>query len=124
MTVLTVVNTVLHFIGLCGIVCLIISVFGRPNSVVHSWPKYGALTLKAVMALIAGGHFGLGICMCPPRISEVIMSAGVAGMWVWVSWYHWLIFHFAGKEPPQISKTIRPYPRQKYTSSVEHDLAK
>lgn len=124
MMLLIYLNTVLHFVGFCGMLCLIIAVFGRPNSVVHSWPKPAALVLKVVMALIAGGHFGLGICMCPPRIAEVIMTAGAAGMWIWVSWYHWLIFHSTGHRQPRISKTIRPDPDQIYTNSVGHDLAK
>jgi len=85
-------NVVFNLAGFIGMTSFLILVYGRPNSTVHKWSGFANIVIKASMALIAGGHLLQAVDHNKPTFGHLIMTAGLAMMWFWTTWFHWFIF--------------------------------
>lgn len=94
-----IVNTLSHVVSLIALSTFVVFLFGRPNSLVHAWPRWRAFALKAGLAVAVLGH-GLSAIRYP--LGETLLDSGFAVVWVWAAVFHYQHFVQRGafKKPP------------------------
>ena len=83
------VNAVFHTIALFGISSFVVLLYGRENSLVHTWPRWRSVSLKFALALVCGGHMLAAFNDKPTPIGEIILNGGLAALWVWAAVFHY-----------------------------------
>lgn len=81
-------NSLFHIVGLIGLVLFIVLLYGRGNSLVHSWPRWRTMSLKAALALVAGGHLLAALSMESVPVGELLLNGGLALLWCWAAVFH------------------------------------
>lgn len=76
----------------CGILAASVSAFMvliyRSSGVVNKWPRVGSLILKASLVSVAAGSLFNCLSDYSPKVSEVILNSGLAGMFAWAVVFH------------------------------------
>lgn len=68
-------------------VCFYILLF-RSESVVHKWPLIGHWTLKLGLVMSGCGALLNCLTLSTPPISEVVLNAGQASLFLWAVFFH------------------------------------
>lgn len=89
---LIVVNSFFHVVCLLGLASFIVLLFGRENSLVHTWPRWRSMSLKAALAMVCGGHLLAAVNDKATPIGEVLLNGGLAVLWVWAAVFHYQHF--------------------------------
>jgi hypothetical protein len=89
---LIVVNSIFHIVSLLGLSSFIVLLYGRENSLVHTWPRWRAMSLKAALAMVTGGHLLAALNDKPAPIGEVLLNGGLAMLWAWAAVFHYQHF--------------------------------
>lgn len=92
MDLLQFINCAAHTVAFLGVCTYIILLFGRHDSRVYKWPLVSCLILRVFLAIIAVGHLSCVFVEQPVPWPEVLLNAGLAVMWPWVSWFHYGMF--------------------------------
>jgi hypothetical protein len=79
-----------------------IFLFGRENSFVYTMRTVNTVILKAGICLCVSGSLYNALSLSNPPISEVILNAGLAILFVWAAIFHYNRFVIA--PPPQTQK--------------------
>lgn len=82
-------NSALHLVSLIALSTFTVFVFGRPNSIVHLWPRWRALALKVGLAVAVLGH-GLSALRHP--LGDLLLDGGLCMIWVWAAVFHYQHF--------------------------------
>ena len=91
-SVLVAVNAAFHTIGLLGLSSFVVLLYGRENSLVHTWPRWRSLSLKAALSMVCGGHLLATFNDKPTPIGEILLNGGLAVLWVWAAVFHYQHF--------------------------------
>lgn len=86
------INSAFHAIGLLGLVLFIVLLYGRGDSLVHSWPRWRTMSLKAGLALVAGGHLLAALSFQSVPVGELMLNGGLAILWCWAAVFHYQHF--------------------------------
>lgn len=83
------VNAILHIVSLVALSTFTVFVFGRPNSIVHLWPRWRSLALKAGLA---GAVLGHGLSALRHPYGDLLLDGGLAALWTWAAAFHYQHF--------------------------------
>ena len=100
---LVVANCAFHIVSLIGLSAFIVLLYGRENSLVHTWPRWRSGMLKAALAMVTGGHMLAAFSDKPAPVGEVLLNGGLALLWTWAAIFHYAHFVRLGafkKEAP------------------------
>lgn len=86
------VNCAAHAVSTLSLVFFIILLFGRENSLVHSWPAWRANTLKLVISVLAASHLFSVFNTQPLPASELVLNGSLAAIWLWAAVFHYQHF--------------------------------
>jgi hypothetical protein len=89
----TSLDTFFHVVSLAALSTFVVFLFGRPNSLVHSWPRWRSLALKAALVLTVFGH---GLAAIHEFVGELLLHGGLAVLWVWAAIFHYQHFVASG----------------------------
>jgi len=107
-----VLNIFANSIICIGMVSFFVLLFGNSNSIVHKWPVLQHWSLKialvSIIATSAWNAMNVVYKMIIPRgddiithvetpIGEILMNVGLAGLFVWIVYFHY--FHFMKMAP-------------------------
>jgi len=87
-----IVNSALHLVSLVALSTFTVFVFGRPNSIVHLWPRWRSLALKVALC---GAVLGHGLSALRHPLGDLLLDGGLALLWVWAAAFHYQ--HFVGR---------------------------
>lgn len=82
-------DTFFHVVSLVALSTFVVFLFGRPNSLVHSWPRWRSLALKVSITLAVLGH---GLAAIGYSSGNLLLHGGLAALWVWASVFHYQHF--------------------------------
>lgn len=120
MDFLAVLNIFANTIICLGITSFFVLLFGNHNSIVHKWPVLQHWSLKialvSIIATSAWNAMNVAYKMIIPRgvdvithietpIGEILMNVGLAGLFVWIVYFHY--FHFMKAAPVNLSRPIK-----------------
>ena len=123
-----VLNIFANTIICIGITSFFVLLFGNMNSIVHKWPALQHWTLKAalvsIIATSAWNSMNVAYKMVIPRgddiithvevpMGEILMNVGLAGLFVWIVYFHY--FHFMKAAPAKIKTGARKKTAKKKT---------
>lgn len=115
MDFLAVLNIVANSIICLGMTGFFVLLFGNHNSIVHKWPVLQHWSLKislvSIIATSAWNAMNVVYKMVVPRrddiimhietpIGEILMNCGLAGLFVWIVYFHY--FHFMKAAPAKV----------------------
>lgn len=83
-----VLNCTFHVVSLVGLSAFIVFLYGRENSIVHTWSRWRSGVLKAALALVTGGHLLAAFSDRPAPVGEVLLNGGLALLWAWAAVFH------------------------------------
>lgn len=70
----------------------LVFLFGRENSLMHKIKSCNTVFVKAALSLCASGALYNVLTLSEPPFSEVVMNTGLAMLFVWAAWFHYLRF--------------------------------
>ena len=121
-----VLNIIANTIICLGMTSFFVLLFGNSHSVVHKWPVLQHWSLKtalvSIIATSAWNAMNVVYKMVIPRgadvishvetpIGEILMNCGLAGLFVWIVYFHY--FHFMKVSPPKSSRKNKKVSRKK-----------
>ena len=92
MSTLLVVNMVASGTMVLGFTAFLIFLFGRENSLVHKLEGMCTVCVKGALATCAAGSLYNMMTLSEPPPSEVVLNVGVAALFAWAAWFHWVRF--------------------------------
>ena len=127
MSFFVVLNIFANTIICLGITSFFVLLFGNSNSVVHKWPVLQHWSLKtalvSIIATSAWNAMNVVYKIVIPRgediiaavdapLGEILMNVGLAGLFVWIVYFHY--FHFL-KAAPAIKASAKKKTTKKKT---------
>ena len=125
-----VINIIANTLICIGMTSFFVLLFGSSNSIVHKWSVLQHWTLKiALISIISSSAWNamnVVYKMIVPRaadvithvetpMGEILMNCGLAGLFIWVVYFHY--FHFMKAAPkknlPVVRKKKRVAPKKK-----------
>lgn len=86
-------DTLFHIVSLAALSTFVVFLFGRPNSLVHSWPRWRSFALKAALVLTVFGH---GLAALQKPVGGLLLHGGLSVLWVWAAIFHYQHFVASG----------------------------
>ena len=92
MSTILVVNAAANAVMAAGFSAFLVFLFGRRNSLIHKLGGVNTVFVKVGLALCASGSLYNLLTLSEPPPSEVVLNVGMACLFGWASWFHWVRF--------------------------------
>lgn len=92
-----IVNVAANCVLTVGFGAFLIFLFGRENSMIHRLKGYHSWFVKCALGLCGAGALYNVLTVSDPPVSEVVMNTGLALLFSWAAWFHYMAFVVAGK---------------------------
>lgn len=85
------IDTLINFCA-SAVLTISVSVFSillyRTDSIVRKWPFVGSYLLRLSLVAVAVGGLGNCLTLSTPSQTEIILNAGMSGLFAWAAWFH------------------------------------
>ena len=83
----TFINFIANIVLTTSVAAFIVILY-RTDSVVRKWPLAGSYLLRLSLVAIAVGGLGNCLTLSTPPFTEIILNAGMSGLFAWAVWFH------------------------------------
>lgn len=86
------INFVCNILMTLSFLCYTIFLFGRENSFVYKMRTINTVLLKIAICFCVTGSLYSVVTFCTPPMSEVILNCGLAMLFTWAAYFHYVTF--------------------------------
>jgi hypothetical protein len=92
MSLMVAVNLAANCILTVAFGAFLVFLFGRENSLMHKMKSCNTVFVKGALSVCASGALYSVLTLSDPPLSELVLNIGLAMLFVWAAWFHYLRF--------------------------------
>lgn len=101
------INFISNLVLVISFTAFIIFVFGRPDSKLNSMPWYKTFLVKFGLCFCTGGALLNALTFSSPPWTEVLLNLGLAMVFAWAAYFHYVEFVCVTKKKPKKVKVTK-----------------